>query len=187
MAPKERLTMPGQMPSSWMRPKRSTLVTLVLATLMAEAFLLLSSPNSGTLDARVIYTPDGARAFLIGLDESSRAIYRLVATYDFGFIVVYTFALVTWVRFLRNRAALPAKMHPILAVLPGLFDLAETASIFVMLRDPEHAAAPLPWVAAATTPLKWVGAWAVLAVIAWGEVKWIRFKRARRRLAGRKR
>src|SRR5215207_2347275 len=138
--------MPGQMPSSWMRPKRSTVVVLLLAALVADAFLILSSPNAGTLDARILYTPAGAREFLIGLDDSSRAIYRLVATVDFGFIVVYSTLLVMWIRFLRNRAALPAKLHPILALLPGLFDLAETASIFVMLGDPEHAPAPLPWV-----------------------------------------
>jgi hypothetical protein len=184
---KERLTMPGQMPSSWMRPKRSTVVVLLLAVVVADAFLLLSSPDAGTLDARLAYTPAGAREFLGGLDDSARAVYRLVASVDFAFIVVYTTALVMWVRFLRNRAALPAKAHPILAVVPGLFDLAETGSIFAMLSDPAGAPAVLAWIAAIATPLKWLTGLGVFALVVWGEVRWIRFKRARRRLAARKR
>lgn len=179
--------MPGQMPSSWLRPKRSTVVVLLLASAVADAFLLLSSPDSGTLDARIFYTPSGARAFLSELDESGRAVYRLVASVDFAFIVVYTSALVTWVRFLRNRAALPSKAHPILALIPGLFDLAETGSIFAMLSDPTGAPAVLAWVAAIATPIKWLTGLGVLAIVVWGEVRWVRFKRMRRRLAARKR
>jgi hypothetical protein len=169
-----------------MRPKRSAVVVLLLAVAIADAFLVLSSPDAGTLDGRIVYTPSGAREFLAGLDESSRAVYRLVATVDFAFILVYTTALVTWVRFLRNRAALPVRAHPILAVVPGLFDVAETTAIVLMLSD-SAALGALSWLAAVATPLKWLSGAAVLALVGWGEVRWIRSRRARRRAASRTR
>jgi hypothetical protein len=181
-----RLTMPGQLPSSWLRPKRFTLVVLLLAVLVADAFLVLSSPAAGTLDARLVYTPAGARDFIAGLDASSGAIYRLVEAVDLAFIVVYTTAFVTWVRFLRNRAALPVRAYPVLAVVPGIFDLAETTAIFMMLSD-DAAPAVLAIVAAVATPLKWLSGAALFALLFWGEVRWFRSRRARRRAAARTR
>jgi hypothetical protein len=173
--------MPGEMPSSWLRPKRSTVVIIALAALAINAFLLLSMPRQGVLDLRVFYTPAGALEFIGALDDSQRAVYRLFCSFDFAFIFIYTLMLITWVRFVRNRAASPRWIHPIFAVVPALFDLAETISAFMLLDDPSRTS--LAWVAAFATPLKWAAGVAIAAVILKGEVRWFRSRRARKRAA----
>ena len=181
MGIKERLTMPGELPTSWLRPKRSTVVIVVLAALVVDAFLLLSTPEAGVLDTRLFYTPATALEFIGGLDDTGRAVYRLFCTFDFAFIVIYTLTLITWVRFVRNRAASPRWIHPIFAIFPALFDLGETVSAFILLDDPTQTT--LAWVASVCTPLKWLSGITIGAVILRGEIRWFKSRRARKRAA----
>ena len=166
-----RSTVPGHIPTSWHRPKRVTVVWLALVTLVYAGFLLLAAPEQGILDARVFYGPDDIRELLTRQGEEGRAAYMAAALADLGFIVVYSILFVTWVRFLRVRYALPRKLPGIIGVLPGVFDLVETGSILLLLRAyPDQPLEPT-WAAVITTPLKWLAAVGLVALVVRGEVR----------------
>lgn len=118
-----------------------------------------------------------------GLTPEQRLAYEGFNLVDFGFVFVYSSLLVTWFRFLRNRAALPRGARPILGVIPGVFDLGENVAIALLLRMAETAASPWLWVAVIATPLKWLSLVGVLGAIVVGELRWRKYVRARRRAA----
>jgi len=175
-----RITQPGEVPTAWQRPRRSTVISLLLVVIACDGFLLLSGSELDLLDARIAYGPALAERVLGNLAESERAVYRAFNAVDLGFIAIYSTLFVTWLRFFRQRGALPPALHPVFGLLPGLFDFLETSAIAVLLRTPTPTGSPYLWVAALATPLKWLGIVAVLTVIAWGEARWWRARRARR-------
>jgi hypothetical protein len=177
MEPPVRKTLPGQMPSSWMRPKRGTVIWLALVTLAYGAFLLLSAPAEGTLDARIIYTPDDITELLTRQGDEGRAAYLAAALADLGFIVVYSILYVTWIRFFRARRCIPRFILPAFALLPGVADLLETVSIVGVLRAYPDQPATYAWLAAIGTPLKWLAHLAMIALLLLGEIWWRRGNR----------
>jgi hypothetical protein len=174
-----RYTIPGHIPSSWQRPHRSAVVWLVIATLAYDAFLLLTGPAEGTLDARFVYGPQYIGDLLDAQGEDGRRSYFVAETVDFGFIILYTVLWHTWLRFLRIRGALPWPRGLALAVVPGLFDVMETGSILALLSAYPDLATPWTTTAMIGTPLKWLSLGAMIAWIGWGEI------RLRRKRAGR--
>jgi hypothetical protein len=173
-----RATVPGHIPTSWRRPKRVTVVWLALVTLAYGGFLVLSAPEQGVLDARAVYGPDDIHELLTRQGDEGRAAYMAAALADLGFIVVHAALLVTWIRFLRVRFALPRKLPALVGLLPAVFDLVETVSIMLLLRSyPEQPTEPA-WAAVIATPLKWLSVALVVALIVRGEV---RLRKRRRR------
>ncbi len=165
------------MPSAYQRPRRGRVVLLAAAVAMYSSFLLLASPDAGTLDTRLAYTPRSAIQFLEGLSVGDRATYRVFAFADLGFIPIYAALLVTWFRFLRVRGALTLK--PAFALVPAAIDVIETTAIALALG---HAAMPagLGWAMAIATPLKWLTVAAVAVAIVIGELRWFKAWRSRR-------
>jgi hypothetical protein len=172
-----RSTVPGHIPSSWHRPKRVTVVWLALVTLAYGGFLLLAAPEQGSLDAKLLYGPSDIAELLTRQGEEGRAAYVAAALADLGFIVVYAALLVTWVRFLRVRYALPRKLPAIVGLVPAVFDLVETSSILLLLRSyPEQPLEPT-WAAVVATPLKWLAVLALVGPIIRGELRLYRRQR----------
>jgi hypothetical protein len=175
-----RSTVPGHIPTSWRRPKRVTVVWLALVTLAYGGFLVLAAPEQGVLDARAIYGPDEIRELLTHQGDEGRAAYMAAALADLGFIVVHAALLITWIRFLRNRFAVHRKFPAILGMVPAFFDLVETISIILLLRSYPDQPAELAWAAVIATPLKWLSALAIAALIVFGEIQLRKRRRSRR-------
>ncbi len=159
-----RRTLLGHMPSKWLRPRRREVVWRALLVLLYGTVLVLMTRELATLDARIVYSPPAVGEVLEAMGEHGRNEYRLVAAIDLGFLVVYGWLLVTWLRFLKVRDGLPKRLPAIVALVPSLFDAIETATILLLLRGYPEIDGTLATVAAIATPLKW-GSFAVLAVV----------------------
>lgn len=166
-----RRTVPGQVPTSWKRPRRGTVVWLALVTLAYGGFLLLSTPEQGILDARLWYGPQDITELLTSQGEEGRRAYTASALADLGFIVVYSALLVTWIRFLRVRRALPRKLPAVMGLLPAVFDLMETGSILMLLRHYPEQPTHFVWLAVVGTPLKWLTLLGIGALILFGRLR----------------
>ncbi len=173
-----RKTALGDVPTAWKRPRAGTVVWLGLAVAIYDGFLVLSSPD-GILDIRPFYSPSDALSTLERLGDDGRAAYRVFATADLGFIVVYTAFLITWLRFLRVRKGFRSKAVPWFGLVPGVFDLVETVSILRVLAGWPPSVPAWIWVAAFATPLKWASLLALAVLILVGEIR--RRRTARRR------
>lgn len=152
-----------------------------LASLLYWSFLTLTATGFTLLDTQVFYGPAAALELILGLTDEQRLVYVGFNLADFGFVFVYSAMLVTWVRFLRNRGALSRRMRPVYAILPGVLDLAENVAVALLLRgfhEPVWAG-----LAAVATPLKWLSGALLVSVLGWGEVRWRKFIRVRRRAA----
>jgi hypothetical protein len=172
-----RSTVPGHIPTSWRRPKRVTVVWLALVTLAYGGFLFLAAPEQGILDARLFYGPGAIHELLTRQGEEGREAYMAAALADLGFIVVHAALLITWIRFLRNRFALPRKLPGIVGAVPALFDLVETGSIISLLQSYPEQPQAIAWAAVIATPLKWVSVVAIAVLVVRGEVRLAKRKR----------
>jgi len=171
------------MPTASKRPMRRTVVYLWISSLLYGSFLLISTSGLEFLDKKFAYSPGTAIRVLTELDPSGRLAYQSFNLADFGYIVVYSATLLTWFRFLRNRAAIPRGFRPFLALVPGFLDIVETAAIAWLLREPSLQLGPLVWLTVFATPVKWTAAGLLGVVLLAGEVRWRRYLRARRRAA----
>ena len=165
-----RRTLLGHMPSKWLRPRRREVVWRALLVLLYGTVLVLMTRELATLDERIVYGPQVVGEVLDAMGEHGRNEYRLVAAIDLGFLAVYGWLLVTWLR--SNKSTDEVS---IVALVPSLFDAIETSSVLLLLRRYPELDPTLATVAAIATPLKW-GSFAVLAVtLAVGEVnRWHR-------------
>jgi hypothetical protein len=116
--------------------------------------------ETGPLDAQPFYTPENAYAMVASYGEAGRAAYRTFAlTGDVLYPIVYTllFSLgITWF-FQRGFPADDRRQKWNLVPLgAGLFDLLENLSIAAMLSRYPAALAPLAWMGAVSTSLKWL-------------------------------
>lgn len=168
-----RRTLLGHVPTKWLRPRRFDVVVRLLLVALFGTILVLLSGELATLDARVVYPAASVPEILAAMGEAGRAEYRLVALLDCGFLVVYGWLLVTWVRFLKLRHGLPKRLPAALALVPSLFDAIETASVLRLLsRFPEDDPT-FAWAASLATPLKWFAFAVVVITLVVGEItKW---------------
>lgn len=173
-----RRTVPGHVPTSWAKPHRSSVLTLALVALIADAFVFLTAPD-GALDSHLAYGPQTVRDLLHALQEQGRAAYRLASGLDLAFVVLYSTLLVNWLRFFRNRRVKMWLGSPWLGLVPGLFDAVETTSILGLLYLYPEVPDALVWAAVVATPLKWLGVASLSLIIITGEVKW--WKKRKRR------
>jgi len=158
-----------------------TVWLLFLLYLAAEAAIVHYVARLDVLDARIAYGPAQAIALFEALDASSRAAYRVFNFIDFAFIPLYSALLVTWFRFLDTDADADMPGWPWLGLLPGVFDVVETAGVALLLRSEHPAQSPGLWLAVVGTPLKWLGTARVLSLLVLAEIRGLR----KRRLEGR--
>lgn len=140
-----------------------------LVTALYGLGLLTVGSTLQPLDMRLLYHPDDVAGILDALGEAGRAEYRLLAFADLGFILVYSSLLLTWTKFLRVREALPRAMWPVLALLPGLFDLVETVGALVLLGQFPDLERVWVTTVAVATPSKWLTLGAMVVILLWGE------------------
>lgn len=168
-----RRTLLGHVPTKWLRPRRLDVVVRLLLVALFSTILVLLSGDLPILDSRIAYPAASVPDILAEMGEAGRAEYRLVALLDCGFLVVYGWLLVTWVRFLKLRHGLPKRMPAALALAPSLFDAIETGSVLRLLsRFPEDDPT-FAWAASFATPLKWFALTVVVITLVVGEItKW---------------
>jgi hypothetical protein len=123
-------------------------------------FLLMSVFGpSVSLDTKLYYSGNEARALLENLGEAGRRSYFLNEWIDLAFIATYTCAFVLGLR----RVWPGRRWSTILAIAPGVFDYIETISVLLILR----LAIPLSWLdwLGTITLIKWLIG--TVAVIFW--------------------
>lgn len=170
MAPKARRTLPGHVPSAWLRPGRSAVGWLLMVVLLYGAFLLIVRPDVVPLETSIVYSPTHLEDELGRLDDAPRDAYRLSLLIELGFAVVYGAFFRTWLRFLKVRGAYPRWVVPSLPLTAPLLDFVENGSLLAVLSRPEGASA-WSWIAASATPLKWGALVGTLVLLAWGEMR----------------
>jgi hypothetical protein len=168
-APKPRRTHLGHVPSAWLRPRRREVVIRLLIVIAYDVALVMLGGALEPLDTRFLYHPSDVATILDAMGDAGRAEYRLFLFADLAFIAVYASALVTWLKFLRVRDALPKGVPSFVGAAPALFDLGETVGALVLLGSFPDVADPWPTVVAIATPMKWISAGAVVVVALWGE------------------
>lgn len=125
---------------------------------LAIAMLLLGSNTS--LDAKLYYTGDQARALLAGLDSAGVERYFINELLDLLLILSYSTLL-----FVGFKKVFPGRrIVCCLAFVPGFFDLIETLSLLYILGF-GGATSHLDWLGTVTF-LKWATGAVALVVLA---------------------
>ena len=171
MAPfKARRTLPGHVPSAWLRPHRSAAGWLLAVVLLYAGFLLIVRPDVVPLQPSFIYRPGELAESLGQLDRAGRDAYRLSLLIELGFAVVYGAFFRTWLRFLKVRGTFPRWVVPSLALVAPLLDFVENGSLLLAITS-DSGATPWLWATVIATPLKWVAIIGTLALLVWGEAR----------------
>lgn len=140
-------------------------VLFLLAAVLGAAMVRVAPPR--TLDRLPWYTAREAGELLADLGPDGRRRYAANERLDLGFLAVYSaFAFLATGLLWEGRLSGPAiRRARRLALVPGLFDLAETSLVLSALAGwPESLPAKLGWLCL-LTPAKWLSA-AVLAASA---------------------
>jgi len=148
-----------------------------------QAKLESASGGTGPIDLQLFYTPEKVYSMVASYGEAGRTNYRAFElTGDIVYPIIYTlfFALlITWL--FRRGFAKDSRMQKMNVVPLGgwLFDLLENLGIVSMLSMYPSTPAPLAWIAALFTLVKWLFAAAtiVLVLIGFGMALKNRFKK----------
>lgn len=140
--------------------KRALLSALMLCLISGMVFW---GPHN-TLDVKLYYSGDEARALFAGLDAAESRHYFINELFDLLFIITYTAFLLSSVRHVFARRRI---FWSLLAFLPGAFDWVETTSVLYILKAGEPFSL-LDYLGIATC-LKWTLG-ALVSVLLLGEI-----------------
>jgi|GEM_PF-4469795 len=139
----------------WDREQKA-LLGLMLLFLLG---IIILGPQQTTLDAKLYYTGDEARALLQGMGDATLHRYFIGELIDLCFLSTYTAALIVALhKVLKNKA-----IATILGAVPGLFDLIETSTILYVLKHPEVQSV-FDWLGVVTF-LKWTIGMVALVIL----------------------
>lgn len=140
---------------------RKTLISLVALIVAIDISMLIFGPPK-TLDAKLYYSGEQARALFASMSEADVHAYQWNEIFDLVLIAAYSAGSVIILRrlFPRKRFAVP------LALLAGSFDLVETSTILMALQDP-GAQSSFDWLGICTL-LKWICGGSIWLAIACG-------------------
>jgi hypothetical protein len=128
--------------------------------------------ETGPIDLQFFYTPEKAYGMVAAYGPEVRAQYRTFAlTGDIAYPIVYTLFFSLAISWLFKRGLPEDSRLQRLNVVPfgaGIFDVLENLAIAGMLSGYPAEPAWLAWIATVFTMVKWLFAFASLALIVYG-------------------